>query len=465
MRIESVKIERADSDSRPFAYLLHHMSRLKPPLRHSPNSPHFVLPVELQDSGRPDSMARMIYIISALILVAIVWGSIAEIRELATAHGKVIPTGMVRPVQHLEGGEVEAVLVREGQLVEKGAPLVRLRSASVKADFGELSVRSAVLDLQREILSALIERRKPDFGELENRFPVLAAGQRQVYRSKMQYRKQERRAFAARAAQREAELDGLMKEVASLERQVGFQTEQIAIKKRLFRLGHSSRRSLLDAESQLEQAKSRASAAEGRRRSTLEKLAEARNQLEAADTDALRLLNEERAELTRKLVELQQQIAKQRDRLDRLVVLAPVRGIVQELPTRTKGEVIKPGDLVASLVPIGRKAVAEVRLEPIDVGHVKIGNQVEIEISTFDRERFGVVRGAVSHLSATTYQTEKGEAYYKVIIAFSRDSVGKPSSPNRIVPGMVVKADIITGSKSLMRYLLKPVFRSLNAAS
>lgn len=421
-----------------------------------------VLPIELQDHRRANAMARMIYVISALILAIVLWGSIAEIRELAVAHGNVIPAGTVRTIEHLEGGEIEVVLVREGQMVEKGTPLVRLRSVSAKSDLGQLLARSAVLELQHEMLAAIIEQRKPDFGE---RFPVLAAGQNQVYLSKMRYRREDRGAFTARVAQREAELVALAKEVLSLERQVDIQREQIAIKKRLFRLRHTSRRALLDAESQLEQAKSRLFAADGRRRSMLEQLAEARNQLEAADANALRLVNEERSELSSRLVEIYQQMAKQRDRVNRLIVQAPVSGIVQELPQRAKGEIVNPGDLVASLVPLGRKTIAEVRLEPIDVGHVKIGNQVEIKISAFDPGRHGVVMGVVSHLSPTTFKTDKGESYYKVLVEFSQDSVGEVGRAYRILPGMVLQADIITGSKSLMRYLLKPVFRTLRSTS
>lgn len=423
-----------------------------------------ILPVELEDGRVPNMFARLAYIVSAFIFAAIVWGSFAEIRELAIAHGKVIPAGTVRPVQHLEGGEVEAVLVKEGQLVEKGAPLVNLRPVTATSDLGQLSARFAALELQRETLTALIEKRVPKFGALGKKFPSLSDEQQQVYRVKKRHRSQEREALLARVLQREAELAAVSNEITSLKRQVEIQTEQTEIRRQLLTSGYTSRRAYLDAESSLEQVKSRAFAAEGRQQSTSEQLAEAKSQLAASDADYQRSLSEERSKIAGELAELEQQVAKQRDRVDRLVVRAPVAGIVQELPQRAPGEVIRPGDLVASIVPADRKIVAEVRVQPDDIGHVKVGDKAEIKVTTYDSAVFGVVKGAVAHLSPSTFTTEDGEPYYKALVSLDQDFVGQAAAPRRILPGMVVQADIITGAKSLMRYLLKPVYRSLNSS-
>lgn len=422
-----------------------------------------ILPVELEDGRVPDMFARLTYVVSAFVLAAILWGSFAEIRELAIAHGKVIPAGTVRPVQHLEGGEVEAVLVREGQLVEKGAPLVNLRPVTANSDLGQLSARFTALKLQRETLTALIESRQPDFGELGKKYPALIAEQRQVYVTKKRHREQERDALIARVSQRAAELAAVNNELASLERQVAIQSEQTAIRQELLNSGYTSRRAYLDAESSLEQVKSRLFAAQGRQQSTSEQLVEAKSQLQASTSDAVRALSEERSKIAGELAELKQQVAKHQDRVDRLVVRAPVGGVVQELPQRAPGEVIKPGDLVASLVPVDHKIVAEVRVEPTDIGHVKVGDIAEIKVTTFDSAVFGVVKGTVSHLSPSTFTTEDGAPYYKAIVSLDQDFVGQEAAPRRILPGMVVQADIITGAKSLVRYLLKPVYRSLNA--
>jgi HlyD family secretion protein/adhesin transport system membrane fusion protein len=177
----------------------------------------------------------------------------------------------------------------------------------------------------------------------------------------------------------------------------------------------------------------------------------------------LKTLSEERSKIAGELAELKEQISKQKDRVDRLVVRAPRHGIVQELAQRAPGEVVKPGDVVASIVPLDRSIVAEVRVQPDDIGHIKEGDPAEIKLSTFDSAVFGVVKGSVSHLSATTFETAKGELFYKAIITMDQDHVGHKGAERPILPGMVVEADIITGAKSLVRYLLKPVYRSLDA--
>lgn len=422
-----------------------------------------ILPAELEDGRVPHLLGRLSYLFSGLILCAIVWASFAEIRERAVAHGQIVPVGSVQQVQHLEGGQIERVLVREGQSVAKDAPLIELRPAAAESDLGQLSARAAGLRLQEESLAALIQSRRPDFGVLARRFPALAAQQAEAFASKAAHRAQERRTLQSRVAQRGAEIAAIEKELVSLGRQIEIQREQLKIRGKLLESGYASRRAYLESEVALEQAKVRTFSTAGRLETAREQLAEAYSLLQAADADALRTLTEERSKVSAELVELEQQMGKHRDRVDRLVVRAPVRGIVQELAPRAPGEVIKPGDLVAKIVPANREIVAEVKLDPGDIGHVAAGDPAEIKVSTFDHNVFGVVEGTVDRLSATTFEAEDGTLYYKAVITLARSHVGTAASKRTIHPGMVVQADIISGSKSLVKYLLKPVYRSLDA--
>ena len=120
--------------------------------------------------------------------------------------------------------------------------------------------------------------------------------------------------------------------------------------------------------------------------------------------------------------------------------------------------------MVAKIVPADDDIVAEVRLKPSDIGHVHVGDAAEIKISTFDPNVFGIVKGKVTKLSASTFQSDQGEVFYKATLKLARNTVTASGMIHRITPGMEVQADVITGSKSLVRYLLKPIHNSLNIA-
>jgi membrane fusion protein, adhesin transport system len=156
-----------------------------------------------------------------------------------------------------------------------------------------------------------------------------------------------------------------------------------------------------------------------------------------------------------------------------VVVRAPAAGLVQEIIPKAPGEVVKPGEVVARIVP-SYELIAEVRIDPKESGYVQIGAPAEVKFAAYDSALFGTVPGRVEHVSATTFMPAPGqphapaqsaqEPYYKAIIRLSSDHIGAGTRKRPIAPGMMVQASIVTGSRSIMRYLLKPVFDSLDVA-
>ena len=203
-------------------------------------------------------------------------------------------------------------------------------------------------------------------------------------------------------------------------------------------------------------------------------MSEAESALAQADAVAAQKIAEERTKATSDLAETERQVAKFSDRFERLLVRAPSAGLVQELAPKAAGEVLKPGDVVARIVPSGFELVAEVRIDPKDSGHIKAGAHAEVKFATFDSAIFGTVPGKVERISATTFSPQFGappfhgqsaaEPYYKAIIRLEHPYVGSGPAKRPITPGMVVQAEIVTGAKSIVRYLLKPVYNSLDVA-
>jgi len=422
----------------------------------------FTLPAELEDGRIPQMFGKLSNLFCMLFIAALVWASFAEMRELAIGHGEISPTGHVQTIQHLEGGQVESVSVHEGQQIEAGAILMHLSPAAAASDLNQLQVRAASLRLQKEGLSALINEREPDFMARESNYPDLAAEQLQVFKSKREQSLQELNGFRARVSQREAEYKAATLEAESLKTQIEINAEQMAIREKLLKDGYTSRRAFLQAKASLEDAKARHFSVVGRREAAREQLREAQSSFEGGKAERLQQLTEESSKISTELAELEEQLGKHTDRVDRLVVKSPIRGIVQELAQKTPGEVVKPGELVAKVIPLDSSVVAEVRVDPKDVGHVKMNDEVEVKLSTYDPNVFGTLKGKVDVVSASTFKTEDGEPYYKVIVALDRTHIGEGAKSRLIQPGMIVEANIITGSKSLIKYLLKPVYRSLD---
>lgn len=425
----------------------------------SPSS--FILPLELEDS-RPVQVQRKVLRYGAVLLVvAALWAGLTPIREMAIAPGVIVPKGEVRAVQHLEGGIVEEILHRPGEEVKAGEPLLRLADDQAAGDLGQLQVRLAGLEQQQAQLSQLIENRD---GTVPSDLALktdLGSTERAVLETRLREKEEERSALRSRIAQREAALAKLTGEAEVIERLVQMRTKIKGEKEALLAKGLATRRSLYEDTAALEQARIQLLTVNGQLAATREELAEARTMLDSSDATALRAWSEELSKVTAEAREVREAIAKQQDRVDRLVVRAPIDGVIQALAVRSPGEVIRPGDTFARIVPTGVPLQAEVQIRPDDIGSVKVGDPAELRVTAFDSGLYGKLTGRIESISPSSFQRENGDYYYTALVELpGRTLQGK----REIGPGMVVSAEIITGAKSFLRYILKPIYKVLDPA-
>lgn len=425
---------------------------------------YLTLPAALEDGKIPSAFSYFSIIVSAFLFITLLWASLSEIRELAVAQGEIVPSGSIKLVQHLEGGLVEEVFVQEGQIIEANAPLLRLRPEAVSSDYGQYKTRLAHLRLQDLRLKAHLENSALDFAHIGTKNPKLIAEQRKLFMVEKALEAKERQILESRIAQRKSEIKSHQKELESLKRQVLIQQEQLAMRENLLKDGYTSRRAYLETKATLETVTAQRITLAGRLENAREQLKEAQSQLQQASAQAQQKYSVERSKIAGEIAELEQSLTKLKDRFNRLFVRAPVRGIVQELAQNSAGQVVKPGELVARIVPLEGEVEAEVQIEPKDIGHIVVGQKAELKISTYDPNIYGVVVGAVKRISASTFQKENGDPYFKAIIRLEKNYVSDKQRKHLILPGMVLQADIITGAKSLAKYLLKPVYRSLDRA-
>lgn len=412
--------------------------------------------------------------ISVFVLASVGWAALTKVQELTIAQGQIVPRGQVQAVHHLEGGIVAEIYVHEGTSVTAQQPLVRLRPESAVSERSQFEARRASLKLQLIRLEAQSRDEVPNFGDLAREFPDLAADQEKLNVSAVTQTHQEHATLSARAAQKRSEIVMLTSDLQTARSQLAVQLELLAIQDSLQKSGSGSRKNWLEAKSLMQRAEGEVLSLENKLATAREALAEAESSLTEAEAKAQQKLSEERVKAASDLAETEQQLIKLVDRFDRLVVRAPSDGIVQELAPKSPGEVIRPGDLVARIVPTDRELIAEVHIDPKDAGHIHEGADADIRFATYDSSIFGQVQGTVEYLSATTFSPapgqpmplgqNSGEPYYKATIHLSQDHVGSGAITYPITPGMVLQAHIKTGSKSIIRYMFKPVFNSLEVA-
>jgi membrane fusion protein, adhesin transport system len=416
---------------------------------------------QLEERGAP-RLARLAAGVGGLFVVAAVgWAAVTSVTEMAPSTGQVIPAGAVRVVQHLEGGILAELHVREGDRVAEGQVLATLAEAGVQSDLDQLKAREAALSHKVERLKAFAEDRELSFDATIQGYPALADDQSAIFRQARGSRAAQRQVQLLTIQERESELKVLQSQQAGLKQQIALATETVSLREGLVEKGLSSRLTFLDVKRELARLTGELAANQGNVVRARDQIATATQRLAELDT---KLANEAMTEMgaaASELVQVREQLKKQTDRVTRLTVAAPVGGVVKAIKVKTLGGVLPAGQAFAEIVPLGEELVAETRIQPKDVGNLRPGQPAYVRVTAFDATRFGGIDGEVRHISASTFDDGDGKPYYKAVIALGQSHVGSDPSRNVVMPGMTVQADVRTGSRTVLEYLAKPVKSAL----
>lgn len=264
--------------------------------------------------------------------------------------------------------------------------------------------------------------------------------------------------------QRRADLELLDEREQTLTRTAEIFAEELEVREKLYKEGLASKISYLDAKRSMNTARGELADLVSERERATQAIKESQSRLDEIETDFREQALAELSESANELIQVEEALIQARDRVRRLKIVAPVRGIVKGLNIHTVGGVIPPGEIITEIVPLDKELVIEGKIQPRDVGHVRIGQPVTVKVTTYDFARFGGISGELKDVSASTFLDEQGEPYYKGIVELDRNYVGNDPAQNRVMPGMTVQADIKTGKKTLFEYLLKPVYSSVSTA-
>ncbi|MCP5373449.1 MAG: HlyD family type I secretion periplasmic adaptor subunit [Hyphomicrobiales bacterium] len=418
--------------------------------------------VILEEAGSPGLIRFAMLTIALVIAAFIVWSFVTKVEEVAVAAGEVVPTGRVQMIQHLEGGIISEILVDDGDVVDKSQVLLRLDPASARAELEQMRARQAALQLKAERLRAFGAGRKPNFDIVGKEYAHLIEDQRSIYEVQVSGRENRRQVLLDQISQRKAEQTLINTRESTVRNQLALVSEELSMHEKLFKKGLSSKIKYLDAQRKVNEAQGELNDTMSEKRRTAEALAEARSRLAELETTLREEALSEMGGVTAELAQVREGLNKLTDRVRRLEIVSPVRGIVKGLKAHTVGGVIGPGGIVLEVVPLDKELIVESRINTRDIGHVSVGQPVTVKVVTYDFARYGGITGVLEEISASTYVDENGVPYYKGVVSLDRAYVGYDPEQNRVLPGMTVQADISTGTKTLFEYLLKPVYSSIN---
>lgn len=411
-------------------------------------------------SRRPTILANLILIsVVAFFVLAVVWASWAEIDQVSSGEGRVIPSGHVQVVQNLEGGILSELNVREGDHVQAGQILMQLDDTQFSSEFMENRLKLMGLQAVVARLTAEIDGTQPSFpADVTKQLPNVVQAERSLYTARVREQEATLGKLEAQHQQKLHETDETRAKIEHLKTVIKLAREEMAILEPLVAKG-------INAPIELIRLKREASQNEGDMavaQQQLLKLAASINETKQAMAEAraqfrgraLKELNEAQVNLAA----LSQVVTSRDDRLRRTVIRAPVAGIVKQVFINTIGGVVRPGMDMMEIVPIEDNLLVEAKIRPSDIAFMHPGLEATVRFTAYDYTIYGSLKATLDQISADTiFDEEKKERFYVVRLKTTSGSLlDKTGKPLPIIPGMTTTVDVKTGKRTVLQYLLKP---------
>lgn len=417
--------------------------------------------VRIEDELIPAYTKPISYLVLVMLMLFVAWASITELSEVTSAPGEIVPVGQIKVVQHLNGGTVTEVLVKERQHVNEGDLLLKLDDGRTLSDLRQVTSRLASLKLRAERQTAFILNKTPDFSVFETSEPAMVEVQYQQLANQIKLRDSTLAVLEQQIQQRESRLAQLKESLISaskhqdLTAEVFSMRQQMAAKRLITRVTLiEAERAALTAQGEVERITQEISYTQKELSEANSRFFETRNQLLRDPLNQLDRLKSDIAETEEELLRIQ------RNAKD-LFVRAPADGLVFNLAVLNKGQVIQPGSVVLQIVPANVELDAEVRISPDDIGFVRLGQEVNVKVSSYDFSRFGYATGKLDRISAFSSLDNANQPYFKGWVKLDKNFLGSDAQRYPLIPGMTVTAEVLTGYKTLLAYLSDPITKGL----
>ena len=413
---------------------------------------------------------RFAYVLTIISIVFFgvmgVWAHYAVLDEVTRGEGSIIPSSKTQVIQNLEGGILSEILVREGDIVEAGDIVAKIENTIATANLQD--ARSQYLSLQAteaRLIAELDEKESVEFPKaVLEEAPIVAADQQRLFNARKRQLQAQVSVLESQARQRKQEVAEMASRRRTLEQSLRLARQEQAITAPLVQKGVMPRIDLIRIDRQVGDLEGEIRTI----RTAIPRLQAAQKEAEqrieemvlTIRTEASDELNRARAELK----SISQSLFAGQDRVTRTAVRSRVRGTVKNLKRTTVGGVIQPGEDIMEIVPLDDTLLVEAQVRPADIAFLRPGQEAIIKISAYDFSIYGGLSAALERISADTIKDEQGESFYRVYLRTEESALSRNGEVLPIIPGMTVTAEILTGEKSVLDYLLKPIIKAQGSA-
>jgi adhesin transport system membrane fusion protein len=417
-------------------------------------------------SDSPAKTNILLYAITLIVAVLIAWANYAELDERTQGSGRLIPSRQIQVIQNLEGGIIKEIMVMVGETVKKNQILVVIDSTGAGSSFeeGKTMINELRARTVRFAAEAGIKSFKEGAVKEQDLAPGLLAKEKRLYDTNMVRKQSEIEVLKQRLKQRQIELSNTRQSIKSLKSSMKMMAREMELTEPMFIKRLISELEFIQLKQKVLDKKHEFDSALKNAESLVSQIKESKNQIQEILSrhmaDAQEQLNKAMAEIARMK---NNQVAIE-DRVMRTNVRSPVDGTVKQLLINTVGGVLKPGMDIVEIVPDEDKLLVEAKIKPSDIAFLYPGIKSVVKLTAYDYSIYGGLDGKVVHISADTITDDKQEEFYLVKIMTEKNYLGTENNKKMIIAGMTAQVDIITGKKTIMQYLMKPILRAKNNA-
>jgi adhesin transport system membrane fusion protein len=405
---------------------------------------------------------RLLYGIASVVMLLAAWAYVAEIDTVTRGQGKVIPSRQVQILGSQDGGVITDIMVREGDLVAKGQLLVKLDPTRSNSSLGENRAQLVGLQVKAARLSALAEGAlfQPT-AEMTSVAPDVVKEEQRLYQSNLAELSVQQRIADQQLTQRREELNELTARESQLATEYRLADQELSRTRPMLASGAVSEVEILRLEREVNKAKGELQQTRAQIDRVQASIVEAQEKLLGIDLEFANNAREQLTDTVTQINALSEAAAGLSDRVRQTNLVSPVAGTIKQLLFNTLGGIVLPGRDVIELIPADDTLLVEVRIRPQDIGFLAPGQEANVKVTAYDFVVYGGLEGQVEQIGADTVLDEEGNAFYEVTVRTRSADLG---ADKPIIPGMTVEVDVLTGKKTVLAYLLKPVLRARQRA-
>ena len=409
----------------------------------------------------PTRLRLVLYFWVATIIIFLTWANFAYIDEIARGNGEVIPSGENQMIQNLEGGIVEEILVREGEAVDKGQVLIKIDNQKSISSYSSNEIKADAL--QAQILRLKAESTGKDFvvpADLKERLSQFIDNEKSLYNTNKQQLNSKLNALREKLAQKKQELAEAYSQRDHLESSYAMISREVRMTKPMVAKGVRSKIDFLKLQREANEIASKYDAA----KKSIPRLKSAIKEVQSNIKETkLNFQSEAKEKMNKAIAELKSlrvTATALEDQVTRTIVKSPMKGVVQKLYVHTVGGVIKPGEDIMEIVPSDETLLVNVKIKPKDIAFIYLGQRAIVKFTAYDFSIYGGLEGKVVLISPDSIKDEEGNVFYEVRIKTDKNYIGRHGKKLKIIPGMTTSVDIITGQKTVLDYILKPILKT-----